>query len=48
MKKKFDLLIRFLVSIETPLDEVNNEYNFFVSNLILLQYTKEMSIFASS
>ena len=27
---------------------VNNEYKFLVSNPILLQYTKEMSIFASS
>jgi hypothetical protein len=29
-------------------EEENKEYNFFGSTLILLQYTKEMSIFASS
>jgi hypothetical protein len=33
--------------MDTPADEANNECNFFVSNLILLQYTKEKSIFAS-
>ena len=30
------------------MEEENKEYNFFGSTLILLQYTKEMSIFASS
>ena len=46
-EKYISSLLIFLVSMDTPADEANKECNFLVSNLILLQYTKEKSIFAS-
>ena len=47
-EKYISSLLIFLVSIDTPEQELKREYNFWVSNLILLQYTKEISIFAGS